>query len=248
MTYKVKLPVFEGPLDLLLYLIRKDELDIKDIPISTITEQYLEYLELMKMLNLDIAGEFIVMAATLIHIKSKMLLPPSEEEGQEEEDDPRGELIKRLLEYKKFKEAAASLAQMEGGQRDFFSRGSSKLPDTSDEEGPPPFEASIFDLITAFTKVLNDVSKEEFYQVAKDEFTVGEKIHEIFHLLVDQPKILFMDLFRRAKSKLEIVTIFLALLELIRLKEIFVIQREPFSDIEIIRNLESSKVRSSNDG
>jgi len=188
------------------------------------------------------------MAATLIHIKSKMLLPPSEEEGQEEEDDPRGELIKRLLEYKKFKEAAASLAQMEGGQRDFFSRGSSKLPDTSDEEGPPPFEASIFDLITAFTKVLNDVSKEEFYQVAKDEFTVGEKIHEIFHLLVDQPKILFMDLFRRAKSKLEIVTIFLALLELIRLKEIFVIQREPFSDIEIIRNLESSKVRSSNDG
>jgi len=121
MTYKVKLEVFEGPLDLLLYLIKKEEIDIYDIPIAKITDQYLEYLELMKLLDLNIAGEFLVMAATLIHIKSRMLLPPDQLEGEEkEEEDPRAELVRRLLEYKKFKEAATELSHMEKQQKNYF--------------------------------------------------------------------------------------------------------------------------------
>ena len=120
MTYKVKLEVFEGPLDLLLYLIKKEELNIYDIPISRVTDQYLEYLELMQLMDLDIAGEFLVMAATLMHIKSRMLLPPDQLEQDEAEEDPRAELVRRLLEYKKFKEAASQLASMESQQKHLF--------------------------------------------------------------------------------------------------------------------------------
>lgn len=169
MTYKVKLDVFEGPLDLLLYLIQKEEVDIYDIPISKITDQYLEYLELMQLLDLNIAGEFLVMAATLMHIKSKLLLPPDEtEEIDRQEEDPRAELVKRLLEYKKFKEAASELSERESTQKHFFARVGSGV---KTDELPPPedkfFEASLFDLITAFTKVLKDVPKDAFYQVVR---------------------------------------------------------------------------------
>src|SRR3989338_6794096 len=196
MTYKVKLEVFEGPLDLLLYLIKKEELDIYDIPIAKITDQYLEYLEFMKLLDLNIAGEFIVMAATLMHIKSKMLLPPDQLEGAElEEEDPRAELVKRLLEYKKFKEAAGELSQMESKQKHFFARvGTGKDKAAAQEEDF--FEASLFDLITAFTKILKDIPKDVFHEVIKDEFTVSEKIHDILHMLVDKSVIFFTELFK----------------------------------------------------
>src|SRR3989338_1249361 len=181
MTYKVKLDVFEGPLDLLLYLIKKEEIDIYDIPIAKITDEYLEYLELMKLLDLNIAGEFLVMAATLIHIKSKMLLPPDHLEGEEkEEEDPRAELVRRLIEYKKFKEAAQELSHMESHQKHYFARVAGqpiKFEDTARED--EFFEATLFDLITAFTKVLKDIPKEVFHQVVRDEFTVSEKIHDI---------------------------------------------------------------------
>lgn len=242
MTYKVKLEVFEGPLDLLLYLIKKEEIDIYDIPIAKITDQYLEYLELMKLLDLNIAGEFLVMAATLIHIKSKMLLPPDQLEGEDkEEEDPRAELVKRLLEYKKFKEAATQLSQMESHQKHFFAR----VGSAAKIEEPPShdefFEASLFDLITAFTKVLKDIPKDAFHQVIKDEFTVSEKIHDILHMLVEKKTMLFTDLFKAAKNKFEIITIFLALLELIKIREVAVMQSAPFSEIEIIRNTESIK-------
>jgi len=243
MTYKVKLEVFEGPLDLLLYLIKKEELDIYDIPIATITDQYLEYLELMQLLDLNIAGEFIVMAATLMHIKSRLLLPPDQlGEEEKEEEDPRAELVRRLLEYRKFKEAAAELSQRESHQKHFFARVGSginkdELPHVPDEF----FEASLFDLITAFTKVLKDIPKEVFHEVIKDEFTVSEKIHDILHMMVDKQVMFFKDLFSMAKNKFEVITIFLALLELIRLKEVIVRQGAPFSDIEIIKNIESVK-------
>jgi segregation and condensation protein A len=237
MTYKVKLEIFEGPLDLLLYLITKEEIDIYDIPIAKITDQYLEYLEMMKLLDLDIAGEFIVMAATLMHIKSKMLLPPDEvlQEEIEEAEDPRAELVKRLLEYKKFKEAADELAKKETMSSQLYTRKSEEriIPESEDS---PFFEASIFDLLTAFSKILKDIPKETFYRLVKDKFTVGEKIHDIFHMLVNEPRIFFSKLFEEAKSKLEIIVTFLAVLELIRLKEIIVIQRESFGEIEIIRN------------
>jgi len=243
MTYKVKLEVFEGPLDLLLYLIKKEELDIYDIPIAKITDQYLEYLELMQLLDLSIAGEFLVMAATLMHIKSKLLLPPDQTEGEEpEETDPRAELVRRLLEYKKFKEAASELSQMESHQKHFFSRvgPGAKIDDLPPVEGEF-FEASLFDLITAFTKVLKDVPKDAFYRVVKDEFTVSEKIHDILHLVMDRKKIFFTELFKAAKNKVEIVTTFLAVLELIKIREIVVLQTVPFGEIEIIRNTEAIK-------
>lgn len=242
MTYKVKLEVFEGPLDLLLYLIKKEEIDIYDIPIAKITDQYLEYLELMQLMDLTIAGEFLVMAATLMHIKSRMLLPPDQLEGEEkEEEDPRAELVRRLLEYKKFKEAAQELQHMESTQKHFFARVS---PAIKAEDAPVKdnfFEASLFDLITAFTKVLKDIPKETFYKVIKDEFTVSEKIHDLLHLLVDKNTTFFADLFKAAKSKFEIITIFLALLELIKMKEVVAMQSSPFSDIELRRNIEAIK-------
>jgi segregation and condensation protein A len=239
MSYKVKLDVFEGPLDLLLYLIQKEEVDIYDIPISKITDQYLEYLELMKLLDLNIAGEFIVMAATLMHIKSKMLLPPDQAEEAKAEEDPRAELVRRLLEYKKFKEAASELSHMESHQKHFFARVAPGVKPEGIKSEPEFFEASLFDLITAFTKVLKDIPKDAFYQVIKDEFTVSEKIHDILHMLVDKKKMLFTELFKVAKNKFEIVTIFLALLELIKIREVVVMQAAPFAEIEIIRNLEA---------
>lgn len=240
MTYKVKLEVFEGPLDLLLYLIKKEEIDIYDIPIAKITDQYLEYLEFMKLLDLGIAGEFLVMAATLMHIKSRMLLPPEQVEGEEEEKDPRAELVRRLLEYKKFKEAAVELSQMESRQKHFFSKiglDKDKTPLAADEF----FEASLFDLITAFTKILKDIPRDVFHEVIKDEYTVSEKIHDILHLLVEKAVINFGDLFKLAKNKMEVITTFLAVLELIRLKEIVAIQTSPFAEIEIMRNSETIK-------
>jgi len=242
MTYKVKLEVFEGPLDLLLYLIKKEELDIYDIPIAKITDQYLEYLELMKLLDLNIAGEFIVMAATLMHIKSKMLLPPDETASEEkEEEDPRAELVRRLIEYKKFKEAAAELSQRESTQKHFFARVGSGIKPEEPKLEDEFFEASLFDLITAFTKVLKDIPKEVFLQVVKDEFTISEKIHDILHLMMEKKALVFTDLFKAAKSKFEIITIFLALLELIKIKEVVVLQATPFGEIEVIRNTESIK-------
>ncbi|MFC1576132.1 segregation and condensation protein A [Candidatus Omnitrophota bacterium] len=242
MTYKVQLPVFEGPLDLLLYLIQKEELNIYDIPISKITEQYLEYLEVMKLLDLEIAGEFILMAATLMHIKSRMLLPVDENATDEitEEADPRDELVKKLLEYKKFKEAAGDLKEMKLRQRDSFTRlpGGEK-PKVQDEDGY--FEASLFDLITAFSKVLKTVPKDAFHKVIEDEFTVSDKIHHVLHVLLEKPTVYFSELFKGAKNKGEIVSIFLALLELIKLKEIMVKQKGPFEEIEVMRNPEWQK-------
>ena len=242
MTYKVKLDTFEGPLDLLLYLIQKEEVDIYDIPIAKITDQYLEYLELLKLLDLSIAGEFLVMAATLMHIKSKMLLPPEPVEGAElPEEDPRAELVRRLLEYKKFKEAASELSQMESHHKHFFARVGSGIDVEDLPQEETFFEASLFDLITAFTKVLKDIPRDIFYKVVKDEFTVSEKIHDILHMVVDKKKMLFTDLFSAAKTKFEIITIFLAILELIKIREIIIVQAEPFGEIEIMKNTETLK-------
>ncbi len=238
MSYKVKLEIFEGPFDLLLYLIRKDEINVYDIPIATVLEQYLQYLELMRLLDLNIAGEFIVVAATLMQIKSKMLLPqePSAlEEAPEEETDPRADLIKRLLEYKQFKEAAEQLRHKERARQDVFKR-PSVIQD--EESGESYFEASLFDLINAFSKALKDIPKDLFYEVIKDEFTVEGKVHELLHLFMETPRIGLTSLFTRARSKMEVVVTFLAVLELIRLKEVLVVQKAVFGDIEVFRNRE----------
>jgi len=240
MAYKIKLDIFEGPLDLLLYLVRKEHLNIYDIPIARITEQYLAYIELMRMLDLNIAGEFLVMAATLMQIKSRMLLP-KDETVQEEifEEDPRQELVQRLLEYQRFKEIAEELRQREIRSKEQLRR-RQKLETIIDDNSQAEqyFEASIFDLINAFTQALKEqVPRELFYEVIKDEFTIDQKIHDILHLLLEQDVVFLNQLFSKAKNKLEIIAIFLAVLELIRIKEIIVRQRGLFGAIEIIRNL-----------
>lgn len=239
MSYKVRLNVFEGPLDLLLYLVKKDHLNIYDIPIAEVTQQYLAYLDLMRLLDLNIAGEFMVMAATLMQIKSKMLLPAIEGENNEPEEDPRAELIKRLLEYEKFKEIANTLKEKEARQQEVFKR--PKLEGSKDDKSQEPeadtyFEASIFDLISAFSKALEQIPKELFYEVIKDEFTIEEKIHDILHLLLDRQSVRLSELFSNCKSKIEIIVTFLSILELIRMREIVAIQKELFSEIEVTRN------------
>jgi segregation and condensation protein A len=239
MSYKIKLELFEGPLDLLLYLVKRDQLNIYDIPIATVTEQYLAYLELMKYLDLNIAGEFLVMAATLMQIKSKMLLPAQETEQTEEEQvDPREELVRQLLEYERFKEIAEELRKKEQNQQDIFKRPKLKESEIPDE-APAYFEASIFDLITAFSKALEETPKDLFYSVIKDEFTLEEKIHDILHLLLLRAAASLTELFTQAKDKMEIIVTFLAILELIRLKEIIARQKELFGEIEIVRNQEN---------
>jgi len=236
MTYRIKLELFEGPLDLLLYLVKKDHLNIYDIPISTITEQYLSYLELMKILDLGIAGEFLVMAATLMQIKSKMLLPPDENVQEEEESgDPREELVKQLLEYERFKEVAQELRKRETDQREVYRR--PQLDQKELPEAPAAyFEASIFDLITAFSKALEETPKDLFYSVIKEEFTIEDKVHQILHRLLINSSIRLTELFSEAKNKLEIIVTFLSVLELIRLKEIVARQAEAFGEIDIVRN------------
>ena len=237
MSYKVKLEIFEGPLDLLLYLVKKDHLNIYDIPIAKVTEQYLQYLELMRLLDLNIAGEFLVIAATLMQIKSKMLLPAEEGEENAPQEDPREELVRRLLEYERFKEIAQQLREKESSQKEIFKRPkAAEKEQLAPQAGEVYFEASVFDLLNAFSKALENVPKDLFYEVIKDEFSVQDKIHEILHLLLVRNSVHISELFNRAGSKMEIIVIFLAILELIRLKEILAQQKEYFGEIVIVRN------------
>jgi len=237
MSYKLRLDVFEGPLDLLLYLIKKNDVDIYDIPIAKVTEQYLEYIEMMKMLDLDLVGDFLVMAATLIQIKAKMLLPQDPEPVQEQVD-PRDELVRRLQEYQMFKEIADQLKSKETLRQQFFIRqiDPEKTKELKDDAKEIYFETSLFDLITAFTGALRKVQEKGVYQIAKEEYTVEQKIHEILHALLDRMQINLTDLFAKANHKLEIIVTFMAILELIRLKEIVVLQKRSFDEIVVIRN------------
>lgn len=234
--YKVQLEVFEGPLDLLLYLIKKEEVDIYNIPIERITSQYMEYLNLMRMLDLNIAGEFIVMAATLMMIKSRMLLPPEEraagEEGEEEED-PRWELVRQLVAYKKFKDAAAHLQELESCQINVFTLGGEQVVPESPEPGLVLEDISLFDLIAAFNEVLKSAKPEVVGEIVGHQFTVAEKIAEIARAVSDGQEVAFLSLFRPGACRQEIVCTFLALLELIRLGRVQVRQADRFGEIRV---------------
>ncbi|MFA6357589.1 MAG: segregation/condensation protein A [Candidatus Omnitrophota bacterium] len=241
MNYKIRLDMFEGPLDLLLYLVKKDHLNIYDIPIAQVTHQYLEYINFMQLLDLNVVGEFLVMASTLMQIKSKMLLPAEELAALAEEEDPRAELVKKLLEYEKFKQIAENLRARETSQQEVFKRPKAEMPQGLDKENKEDtyFEASIFDLISAFSRALKDVPREVFYEVVKDQFTVEQKVHDILHLLLVQSEIKLSELFVKTKSKLEIIVIFLAILELAKMKEIIARQNVEFEEIIISRNKEN---------
>lgn len=232
--YKVKLEVFEGPLDLLLYLIKKDEIDIYDIPIGRITRQYLDYMELFKILDLDVAGDFVVMAANLIYIKSRSLLPKDLQPPDEaaEEDDPRWELVRQLLEYKKFKDAAGHLQERALAQENLFARALEK-PELA--AARPLGEVSIFDLINAFNVVLKRLhAPEDLREIFEENFTVSDKIDLIMKMTSSGLSLKFTELFSGTSSRTEVVVTFLALLELIRLKQIRAQQLEAFSEIELV--------------
>ncbi len=230
--YTIHLEMFEGPLDLLLHLIHKNELDITDIPIALITEQYLEYLRLMKVLNLDIAGEYLLMASTLLYIKSKTLLPTSSEEEGEEGEDPRAELMRRLLEYQKYKEAAAELEKRPMLDRDVFIRSTSmEMEDTGEEE---KVEVSLFELVEAFRIILERVKEEEFHEVILDRLSVEEKVQEILSLLQREKRsIAFHLLFPEQASRRVIIITFLAILELVKTKLVRIFQLAPFETIRL---------------
>ena len=229
--YTVRLEMFEGPLDLLLHLIQKNELDITNIPIALITEQYLEYLQLIKELNLDIAGEYLLMASTLLHIKSRILLPSSTQEEEEAGEDPRAELVRRLLEYQKYKIAAGDLERRPILDRDVFVR--LILPEAEAEE-EEKVEATLFELLEAFREVLKRVKPELFHEVILERMTVEEKIQEILLLLQKEKRSLaFHRLFPEQASRQVIVITFLAILELVKMKVIRLFQAYPFETIRL---------------
>lgn len=233
--YKVKLEVFEGPLDLLLYLIKRDELDIYDISLERITKQYLEYLQAFKELNIEVAGEFVVMAANLIYLKSRSLLPADQQPPEEdvEEDDPRWELIRQLIEYKKFKEAAAQLQLRQFEQERIFARGA----EPEYERAPLRLgELGIFQLVTAFHTVVKRVeAREDLREIFGEHFTVSDKIETILQRVASGAALKFSELFAHAASRVEVVVTFLALLELIRLRQVRAVQSMEFDEIEIER-------------
>jgi len=235
MIYRIKTEIFEGPFDLLLFLIRKHEIDIYDIPIHDISSQFLEYIELMKILDLEVAGEFIEMVATLMNIKARMLLPSPVFGDEEDVEDPRTELVQRLLEYKKFKEAALEMSDYEEFRRKMFSRKYFLKPDDGQPISNEEYlqNITLFDLLLAFKKALDNMPKVTFHEVKKIEVTIEEQTSYILNILDTQQNILFSEMIKKIKSRIVVIVTFLALLELIRMRKIVVRQSRVFEDIKI---------------
>lgn len=228
--YEVKLEIFEGPLDLLLHLIYKNEVDIFDIPIATITDQYVEYLDMMKALNINVAGDFLVMASTLVHIKSKMLLPGS---SSEEEEDPRNEIVRPLLEYMRLKEVAEGLNQREILNRDVFTRAfppnlKEQLSDQEEE-----LDVSLFQLIDAFRRIVDLRVPEARFTVQVERWSIQEKSEQIISLLREKGTLFFQEIFEKERTIGELIVTFLALLELVHMGLVKVFQPSLESDIRL---------------
>ena len=235
LPYQVRIENFEGPLDLLLHLIKKSEINIYDIPIHLIAQQYLTYIEAMEDLNLTVAGEFLVMAATLLQIKSKMLLPADEAIADEEDGpDPREELVRRLLEYKQFKEAARQLDEHEQLWREIYSREQSPAVELESDETPLD-NVSLFDLVDVLQGILNRNPGKTFMEILPDNVTVRERMNAILEMLEKQESVSFVALFEPSCHRLVIIVTFLALLELIRLRTVRVFQPEHFGPILVSR-------------
>jgi segregation and condensation protein A len=240
MSYEIKLDIFEGPLDLLLYLIRKNEIDIYNIPIALITEQYLEYLDIMRSLNLDLAGEYLVLAATLIHIKSRLLLPPVEgEEEGEEGEDPRTELVRQLLEYQAFKEAALSLESRPLLDRDVFTRGAlAEEPAVAEQEEEVMIEVGVFELVQAFRMVISGLDRTEDMAIDTEKMSMTDRINEIMERLAEEKELTFTDLLAERTDRKRIVYTFLAILELMKLRMVRAYQSGPFGIIRLFLAVE----------
>jgi len=242
-NYKVQLDIFEGPLDLLLYLIKKDEVDIYEISIERITKQYLKYIDTFKMLNIDLASEFIVMAANLMYIKSRTLLPKQEQppEDDAEEEDPRWDLIRQLIEYKKFKDAASFLTDKEEEQQDYFAYlTESEAPPSEDTPLP---DANIFDLIRAFQKCVKRFEEEhDLGDIIDDRFTVADKIESLLSIIKTGKRTSLTDLFNKSTTKSEVIVTFLALLELMKMNQFRLFQANILGEIEIERTANSQSL------
>lgn len=234
--YRVQFEVFEGPLDLLLYLVRKEEVDIYEVNLTKIATQFIQHIEVMRQLDLEVAGEFLVMASTLMFIKSRELLPVEQQaatDGEEEGEDPRWELIRQLVEYKKFKDAAAQLQARELSQADIYPR----LPAPLEFEAlaaPAKPQVSLFDLVGAVSAILKRFQKlDDSRDVFEDKWTVSEKIELIRQTLSTTRRTRFSELFATSTSRTEVVVTFLAMLELIRLKVLEAVQDDAFGEIHI---------------
>nr|MBN2276839.1 segregation/condensation protein A [candidate division Zixibacteria bacterium] len=232
-NYAVNLEVFHGPLDLLLYLIKKDEIDIYDIPIARVTEQYMQYLELMKTLNLELAGEYILMASTLIRIKARLLLPRDDEDG--EEPDPREELVAALLEYKKYKEAGEILREKRLMEERVYVPPPVGGGNGKKEKVVLLESTTLFDLLTAFKAVLERVKEERLYEINPELISIEDRIDRILDLMAEKESMLFQDLFSDIPRKLIAILTFMALLELMKLRRVTVRQSLPFSEIRVYR-------------
>jgi segregation and condensation protein A len=236
--YTIKLQEFEGPLDLLLFFIRRDELDIYNIPISRITKEFLEYIHYMETLDLEVAGEFLVMAADLMQIKVKMLLPP--EPGEEEEQDPRANLVKRLVEYKRFKEAAVGMTVQEEAQRKIYYRSyfeADPRVTTAEEEDESLRDVSLFDLISSFKFAIERMPKKFVHEIVRLNVTLEEQIDYVLDFFSRRSEATFYELVKDMAEKVRVVVTFMALLELIRTQRIVVRQAEPFGEVSIMRNV-----------
>ncbi|NOZ61108.1 MAG: segregation/condensation protein A [Calditrichaeota bacterium] len=236
MAYRVKLRNFEGPLDLLLFLIKKNEVDIYDIPMADITRQYLEYVEIMKLLDLEGASEFILLAATLIRIKARMLLPRPEPEDDEDVIDPRLELVTRLLEYKRFKEVAFKLADFEERRGQLYNRGYLEEFQAPEDDGVELGEnVNLFTLVSTFKQVLDRLPKVTYHEIADVKISVDEQIDYVLGQLAENKSISFYDLMIQMGDRLRVVVTFIALLELVRRGLIVMRQSVPFGEIWIAR-------------
>ena len=234
--YKIKLDQFEGPLDLLLFFIKRDELNIYDIPISKITKEFLEYVNLIKMLDLEVAGDFILMASTLMHIKVRMLLPREVDE-KGEEIDPRAELIQALLEYKRYKEMSEELSFFESNQRKINYRGNFSA---DEKEAPPEYEVllknvTLFDIAKAFKKAIENIKPEVFHEIKKINITIDEQISYIMNQLDIANELSFIALVESMNEKIRIVITFVALLELTKMGMIGIKESPNFNDFLILK-------------
>ena len=238
MVYKCKLKIFEGPLDLLLHLLKEQKMDICDIPIAEITKQYMQYLEMMQELNLELVGEYLVMAAELTRIKSKTLLPSPEmnEEGDfGGGEDPRSELMRRLREYQRYRDAAFELRMKEHDRQQVFSRGG-ELEIEEDSENSELMDATVFDLFTAYQKILDSKSFEKDYEIEITEMSVTDRMQYILDILNSSDSVTFESFFTVLNNKQEIIVTFLGILELMRLKLMRVQQSQHFETIRIYKS------------
>jgi segregation and condensation protein A len=233
--YPVRLSNFEGPLDLLLHLIKKNEVSIYDIPVALIARQYIEYLEIMRELDLDVAGEFLVMAATLIHIKSRMLLPRPAPEQEQPDEDPRDALVQRLLEHQKFKMAAELLHEKETVRSAQWIRPDERVADIAGEPAEPELEVDLFSLLTAFKAVVERARSRPTVLVPGEQVSIETRIEQLMHRLSEHEACRFDALFDDAQTRADLIVTFLALLEMIRLQLVRVFQSGPFGDIRIYK-------------